>query len=66
MTTSLEDHASMRLAGEEVECQQCGWVGEESELIAPFSDWEPVCPDCWSSDFLDKEEICQTNANAVR
>jgi len=39
-------------------CQQCDWTGDESKLIAPFSDWEPVCPDCWSGDFLDTETDC--------
>jgi len=40
-----------------IECQQCGWVGEYSDLIAPTSDIEPSCPNCLSSDFLDVENM---------
>jgi len=36
-----------------IECQDCLWVGEESELIAPTSSDEPGCPNCGGTDFLD-------------
>jgi len=39
-----------------IECQQCHWVGDHSDLIAPTSDIEPSCPNCLSSDFLDVED----------
>jgi hypothetical protein len=38
-----------------IECQTCGWIGNEDELIAPHSDDEPGCPSCLNNDFLDKE-----------
>ena len=39
-----------------IECQTCGWVGENKDLIAAHSDSEPGCPDCRGTDFLDVEE----------
>lgn len=38
-----------------IECQKCGWVGNHQELVAPYSSYEPSCPECFSDDFLDKE-----------
>ena len=39
-----------------IECQTCGWTGEEEELTAPFSGSEPGCPSCGGTDFLDVED----------
>ena len=41
---------------DEIECQDCLWVGEENELIGPTSSDEPGCPNCGGTDFLDVEE----------
>ena len=38
-----------------IECP-CGWIGEEDELVAPFSGSDPGCPSCGNDDFLDYEE----------
>ena len=47
--------------GKHIRCQQCEWVGTESELIMPFSGWPPSCPDCWHDDFLEEEEEDETD-----
>ncbi len=41
---------------EVIECQRCGWVGENKDLVAASSDNEPCCPECRGADFLDVEE----------
>ncbi len=36
-----------------IECQTCGWIGENKDLVAAHSDNEPGCPACEHTDFLD-------------
>ena len=38
-----------------IECQICGWMGEDKDLVASCLDNEPCCPECGSGDFLDAE-----------
>lgn len=35
-----------------IECQNCGWVGEESEL----EFFGTSCPSCMNSNFLESDE----------
>jgi len=37
-----------------IECQTCGWVGSDDNLVAQFSDMEPGCPQCSGTDFLEQ------------
>ena len=39
-----------------IECQTCGWIGRNKDLVAAHSDNEPCCPSCGGADFLDIEE----------
>lgn len=39
----------------EVECQACGWIGEEGEKEAPMH-MPPVCPICGGDDFIETED----------
>lgn len=41
-----------------LECNYCGWVGDDFETIMPTSTWEhdEVCPVCMSSDLDEIEE----------
>ena len=38
------------------QCQTCGWEGTEADFEAPFSDFEPGCPECGGTDFLEVED----------
>ena len=37
------------------QCQACDWIGTEADFEAPFSDFEPGCPECGGTDMLDLE-----------
>ena len=52
--------------GMQIECQTCGWVGENKDLVAVRSDLEPGCPECGSTDFLDVEEAPKYNEDDPR
>jgi len=38
-----------------VECQTCGWVGDDSKMEAQNSSLEPGCPSCGNNDFMEVE-----------
>jgi len=40
---------------EKIECQTCGWTGNEGDLETPWSAIEPSCPECMGGNFLDIE-----------
>ena len=39
-----------------IECQTCGWEGEDDKMVAQTSDVEPGCPGCGGTNFLDIED----------
>lgn len=41
----------------EIQCNECGWQGDSSELLADENDDKFIhCPDCLSTDIEDYEE----------
>ena len=52
----------MREQMEKIECQTCGWIGKETDLIAPWSGMAPSCPSCQGTDFLEEEDEKRTMA----
>ena len=39
-----------------IECVCCDWQGSDTELVIPFSESEPSCPECYGDDFVDFDD----------